>query len=136
MNRKEIMSKKHKKVCRVLNYIDHSLIVISSITGCVSISGFASLVGILIRTTSSAIVIKICVIVGGVKKYKSINKKIKKTKHDEIVLLAKSELNNMEILISKDLIDSSISHDEFILVNNILKEFYDMKEEIKNSNNK
>ena len=31
------MSKKHKKVCRVLSYIDNSLIVISTITGCVSI---------------------------------------------------------------------------------------------------
>ena len=40
------MGKKHKKVCRVLNYIDHSLIAISGITGCISISTFASLVGI------------------------------------------------------------------------------------------
>ena len=30
---KQLMSKKHKRVCRVLNYIDHSLIVISTITG-------------------------------------------------------------------------------------------------------
>ena len=30
----------------------------------------------------------------------------------------------------------SIGHNEFVLVNNVLKEFYDMKEEIKNSNNK
>ena len=44
-----------KKVCRVLNYIDHTLIVISTITGCVSISAFASLVGIPIEITSSAI---------------------------------------------------------------------------------
>ena len=36
------MSKNHQKVCRVLNYIDHSLIVISTINGCVSISAFAS----------------------------------------------------------------------------------------------
>ena len=56
------MSKKHKKVCRVLNYIDHSLIVICTITGCVSISGFASLVAIPIGITSSAIELKICVI--------------------------------------------------------------------------
>ena len=35
------MRKKYKKVFRVLNYIDHSLIVISTITGCVSISAFA-----------------------------------------------------------------------------------------------
>ena len=40
------MSMKHKKVCRVLNYIDHSLTVISTITGCVSVSAFATLVGI------------------------------------------------------------------------------------------
>ena len=37
-NQNELMSKKHKKVCRVLNYIDHSLIVICTITECVSIS--------------------------------------------------------------------------------------------------
>ena len=30
------------------------------------------------------------------------------------------------------LIDSNISHDEFVLTNNVLKEFYTMKQEIKN----
>ena len=40
INRIELMSKKHKKVCRVLNYIDHLLIVISTITGCVSLFPF------------------------------------------------------------------------------------------------
>ena len=64
------MSKKHKKVCRVLNYIDHSLIVIYTITGCVSFSAFASLVVTPIGITSSAIGLKICVIAGGIKKYK------------------------------------------------------------------
>ena len=54
INRNELMSKKHKKVCRVLNYIEHSLILISTITGCVSISEFASLIGILKGSTSSA----------------------------------------------------------------------------------
>ena len=38
------MSKKHKKFCRVLNYIDNSLVATSTITGSVSISAFASLV--------------------------------------------------------------------------------------------
>ena len=37
-NQNELISKKYKKVCRVLKYIDHSLIVISTITECVSIS--------------------------------------------------------------------------------------------------
>ena len=78
----------NKKVCRVLNYIDHSLIVISTITGCVSISAFASLVGIPIGITSSATGLKVCVITAGIKKYKSTIKK-KKKNHDKIVLLAK-----------------------------------------------
>ena len=54
------MSKKHEKVLyyfvRVLNYIEHLLISTSAVTGCVSISAFASLVGIPIVITSSAIV--------------------------------------------------------------------------------
>ena len=46
------MSKMHKKVYRVLNYIDQLLIVISTITGNVSISALASLVGIPIGITN------------------------------------------------------------------------------------
>ena len=63
--------------------------------------------------------------------YKSIIKKIKK-KHDEIVLLGKDKLNTTEVLISKSLIDSYISHDEFVSVKNVVREFNDMKKEIKN----
>ena len=62
INRNGLMSKKHKRVCRVLNYVGHSLIAISTITECVSVSAFASLVGIPIGITSSAIGLKICVI--------------------------------------------------------------------------
>ena len=66
-----------------------------------------------------------------IKKDKSIIKK-KKKKHDKIVLLAKSKLTRIELLISKALIDSNISHDEFILINNMLKEYEEIKEGIKN----
>ena len=55
----------------------------------------------------------------------------KKKKRDELVLLAKSKLTNIEVLISKALTDSNISYDEFVLVNDVLKEYDDMKEEIK-----
>ena len=37
INRNQLMSKTNKKVSRVLNYIDHTLIVICTISGCVSI---------------------------------------------------------------------------------------------------
>ena len=65
-------------------------------------------------------------------KDKSIIKK-KKKKHDKIVLLAKTKLNSIEVLTSKALINSNISHDEFVLIHNVLRECDKMKEEIKNS---
>ena len=81
------MSKEYKNVCRVLNYIDHLHIIISTITGFVSISAFASLVDIPIG-------LKICVITAG---------------------------NSIEVLVSNTLIDSNVSHDKFILINNVPK---------------
>ena len=59
------------------------------------------------------------------KKYKSIINKKNTAK-------AKSELNSIEILICKTLVDSFVSHDEFVLINNVTKEYDEMKEEIKN----
>ena len=72
----------------------------------------ASLVGIPIGTATSAVGLKVCVRTAGIKKYKSIIKK--KKQHDKIVLFAKSKLNSTEVLISRALIDSNISHDEFV----------------------
>ena len=110
INQNKLMSKKHGKVCRVLNYIEHLLILISTVSGSVFISAFASLVGIPTGITSFAIRLKICVITVRVKKYKSIVKK-KKKKHDKVVLITKSKLNSIEALISKALIHSNINHD-------------------------
>ena len=47
-------------------------------------------------------------------------KKKRKKKHDKKVLLAKA------------LIDSNIIHDEFVLINDVVKEYDDMKEETNN----
>ena len=43
------MRKKHKKVSTILNYTGHLLILFFIFIGCVSISAFASLVGISTR---------------------------------------------------------------------------------------
>ena len=104
-----------------MNYIEHLLILISTVTGCASISGFVSFVAIPIGITSSAVELKICVTTAVIKKYKSIIKK-KKNKHDKIVLLAKSKVNNKQVSISKAYIDSNINHDEFVLISNVLKD--------------
>ena len=122
----ELMTKKHQKVCITLNYIEYFLALASTITGCISISNFPSMIGIPIGITSSAIGLKICAITSGIRKYKSIIKK-KKKEHDKIELLGKTKLNSIEDLISKALIDSVISHNEFVLINNVLKEYNKMK---------
>ena len=46
IDQNELMSKKHKKVYTILNYTEHCLTLVSAITGCVSVSAFASLLGI------------------------------------------------------------------------------------------
>ena len=50
----DLMSKKRKKGFTILNYTENFFILVSVITGCVSISSFASLVGIPMGITSSA----------------------------------------------------------------------------------
>ena len=122
----ELMTKKHQKVCITLIYIEYFLALVSTITGCISISNFFSMIGIPIGITSSAIRLKICAITSGIRKYKSIIKE-KKKEHDKTVLLGKTKLNSIEVLISKALIDSVISHNEFVLINNVLKEYNKMK---------
>ena len=99
------------------------LILISTVAGCVAICAFASLVCVPAGITSSAVGIKICAITAGIKKYMSIFKKKKTKRYDKIVLLGKNKLNTIEVLIPKALLDSYISHDEFVSVNNLLKEY-------------
>ena len=40
IEQKELISRKHKKVCSTLNYIEHFLILASTIIGCISLPPF------------------------------------------------------------------------------------------------
>ena len=79
------------------------------------------------RNSSSTIGLKIYAIAAGIKKYKSIIKK-----HDKIALSTIFKRNSIKVLVFKALIDLNINHNEFVLIINVLKEYNDMKEEIKN----
>ena len=46
------------------------------------------------------------------------------------MLLGNDKLNTIEVLISKALIDSNISHDEFVSVNNVLREYNEIKSSV------
>ena len=74
----DIMSEKYKKTCKYLNYVENLLVLASTVTGCISISAFASLVCVPVDLTSSAVGINICAITAGIKRFKSIIKKKKK----------------------------------------------------------
>ena len=55
--------------------------------------------------------------------------KNKKKNHDKIVLLGKDKINTFEVIIFKSLINSYVSHNEFVLVNNVLREFNEMEKD-------
>ena len=85
------MSKKCKMICTNFNCIEHLLILSSPVTRFVSVSAFASSVGIPVGIPSPAVAIT-----GGIRKYKSIIKRNKK-KHNKIEMLVKVKLS-IEIL--------------------------------------
>ena len=59
-----------------------------------SISAFASLVDVSVGIVSSALELKTCALTTGIKKYESIIKK-KRKKHDKIIFLDITKLNNI-----------------------------------------
>ena len=75
INQNDLVSKKHKQVYTDLSYIERLLFLAFVVTKCVSISSFASLVGISVAIAGSAVELKICAITAGIKMYKSIIKK-------------------------------------------------------------
>lgn len=87
INQNKLMSKTHKKVCPVINYIEQLLILASAITGCVSTT---------IGIASSAAELKVFAMNSGTKKHMSIISKMKK-RDDKIILSAKTNLNSIKV---------------------------------------
>ena len=62
-----------------LKYVEHLLILTSTVTGYISISGFSSLVAISAGITSSALGIKVCAITAGIKSVSQLQRKRRKS---------------------------------------------------------
>ena len=60
----------------------------------------------------------------------------KKKKHDKVLMLPKSKLNNIETLVSQVMIDMEISHEEFITILKEKDKYEKMKENVRNVNEK
>ena len=65
------------------------------------------------------------------KSISQLEKKKKNKKHDKILLLGKDKLNTIGVPKFKVLIDSCISHDEFVSIN-VLGKHNEIKKEMKN----
>ena len=72
------------KRCRALNCFEDFLIFIAAFGVCVSISAFALLLGVPAGIASSAVGLKICALISGIKEYKSIIKKKEKTRSNSV----------------------------------------------------
>ena len=73
----DLISEKYKETFKYLNYVELLLILASTVTGCISISAFASLLCVLVGITSSVVALNFCAITAGIKKYEPIKKEEK-----------------------------------------------------------
>ena len=115
ISQRKSCSKKFNKYVTASDYIDQALIVLSTITGRVSIISFTIIVGAAVGIVSASFILIFSLTTGIVKKLLDITRN-KKKKHDKILILAKSKLNSIETLTFQALIDMEISHEEFIMI--------------------
>ena len=113
----ELMSKRLSKYIAFFDYSGKSLIVLSVKTGIISIASFATVTGapVGIASASFSLAFSICtvIVIKLLKTTKSKNKK-----HNKIVMLIRSKLNNIERKISEALLNNEISHEDFMAIIN------------------
>ena len=115
INQRKSRSKKLNKYVTAFDYIDKILIVLSATSSGVCIISSASLVGPPIGIASASFTLIFFLTTEIIKKLLSITRN-KMKKHDKILMLSKSKLHSIETLVSQELIDMEISHDEFNVI--------------------
>ena len=111
------------------------MIVLNATTGGVCIISHATVVGAPIGIASAGFTILFSLATGITKKLLKTTRN-KKKKHDKILMLAKSKVNNIETLVSKAIIDMEISHEEFITILKEKDKYEKMKENVRNISEK
>ena len=129
------MQWKLSKYLAVFDYFDQALIVLRATSGGVSYILFKSIVGAPVGMASASLTLFFSLTTGIVKKLLHITKS-KKKKHDKILMLAKSKLNNIENLVSQALTDMEIIHEEYIAVLKEKDKYEKMKENLRSKHEK
>ena len=104
INQRKSCGKKWRKYVAAFDYIDKVLIVLSATSGGVSICSFTSIIGAPVGIVSASFTLIFSLTTRIIKKLLSTPRR-KKKKYDKILTLAKSKLNNIETLVSQELID-------------------------------
>ena len=114
---RELMSKRLSKYIASFDYFDKSLIVLSVTTGSISIASFATVIGAPVGIVSARFGLSFSIFKWTVKKLLKTTRN-KKKKHNKVVMLARSKLNSIESKISEALINTEISHEDFMAIIN------------------
>ena len=112
VNQQKLNIKKLNRYVTFFDYIDKTLIILSATTGGTSIISFTTAIGAPVGIANASFTLIFSLTAGIIKKLLDITRK-KKKKHDQILMLAESKFNSIEILMSQALNDLNITHEEF-----------------------
>ena len=102
-------------------------------TGSICIASFGTFIGAPVEKVSVSFSLAFSIFTGIVKKLLKTTRK-KNKNHDKIVMLARSKLNSIDSKISEALINSKISHENFVTIINEEKKHRELKESIRMMN--
>ena len=129
--RKDIIKKLNKYVVS-FDYFDKIFITLSASFGLLSIASYAAVVGIPVGIAGSSLTLIFTIGTGVNKSLLRVTKKRKK-KHNKIITLAKGILNTIETLLSSELNNSTISHEEFTNIITERNMYENIKENIEDT---
>ena len=124
------MSKRLSKYIASFDYFDKSLIVLSATSGGISIAPFAAVIGTPVGIVSASLSLAFPLSTGHVKKLLKTTEN-KKKKHNKIVMLPRSKLNNIESKISEALMNNQIIHEDFMTIINEERNYRELEESIR-----
>ena len=129
--RKDIIKKLNKYIVS-FDYLDKIFITLSASFGMLNIASYAGVVGIPVGIAGSSLTLIFTIGTGVNKSLLRVTKKRKK-KRNKIITLAKGKLNTIETLLSSELNDSTISHEEFTNIITERNMYKNIKENIKDT---
>ena len=130
---RELMSRRFSKYIASFDYFHKSLIVLSVVTGSISIASFATVIGAPVGMMSASCSLAFSITTAFVKTFLKTTRN-KKKNHNKIVMLARSKLNSIESKISEAPINNETSHEDFVTTINEEKKYQKLKENIKMMN--